>query len=248
MMAKMTRLVLLLGLMLTACGPATRPAPTRASPEAPPATPSAAPPAVQETAGAGTAAAAPSLISCEAQLGPGPARALANRCRAVSPATHPPCNAANSCALIRDEIARGCSLLGDAAAGTPECGQRPSSAEAAADVIRRYYEAIAARDYATAYSQWRADGEGSGQSYDDFSKGFARTRTTTATLGPPGEVEGAAGSLYVTIPVTLDAVLEDGTRQRFSGAYVLRMINGVDGATAEQLRWKIASATLRPTP
>ncbi|UFN51034.1 hypothetical protein LPC08_10695 [Roseomonas sp. OT10] len=32
------------------------------------------------------------------------------QCIQVSPATRPPCNDANPCALILDEIARGCGM------------------------------------------------------------------------------------------------------------------------------------------
>src|SRR5467141_2118383 len=40
------------------------------------------------------------------------ANELVRQCLQVSPATHPPCNAQNSCKLIEDEIQRGCGLLG----------------------------------------------------------------------------------------------------------------------------------------
>lgn len=33
------------------------------------------------------------------------------QCIAVSPATRPPCNAANSCQLIEEEVLRGCGML-----------------------------------------------------------------------------------------------------------------------------------------
>jgi hypothetical protein len=63
----------------------------------------------------GTAAEAgarqPSERSCRAEIGSRAAQALATRCRFVSPATRPPCHPANSCALIRSEIARGCQYL-----------------------------------------------------------------------------------------------------------------------------------------
>jgi hypothetical protein len=50
--------------------------------------------------------------SCSDEMGARRAKALADQCLEVSPATHPPCNAENSCALIQDEISRGCKLLG----------------------------------------------------------------------------------------------------------------------------------------
>jgi hypothetical protein len=40
------------------------------------------------------------------------ANELVRQCLEVSPATHSPCNAQNSCKLIEDEIQRGCGLLG----------------------------------------------------------------------------------------------------------------------------------------
>lgn len=183
--------------------------------------------------------------SCAQELGQKPAQALANTCRALSPATHPPCNAANSCALMQDEIARSCALFGDAeATKQPGCGPLPSSAEAAAAVVQRYYRALDARDYGTAWQLWGDDGQ-PGNSYERFRQGYAKTRDVRVTLGQPGPVEGAAGSLYVSVPVTVKARLEDGTRQTFTGSYQVRRVNDVDGAAAEQRRWHLASARLR---
>lgn len=50
-------------------------------------------------------------MSCARQMGQQRATLLAQQCRQVSPATHPPCNAANSCAMIIDEFERGCEML-----------------------------------------------------------------------------------------------------------------------------------------
>jgi Protein of unknown function (DUF3011) len=51
-------------------------------------------------------------VSCRRAVGPDQADRLVDQCLKVSPATHPPCNADNSCVLIRDEIRRGCRMLG----------------------------------------------------------------------------------------------------------------------------------------
>ena len=50
--------------------------------------------------------------SCEKTVGKQVANELVRQCLQVSPATHPRCNAQNSCKLIEDEIRRGCGLLG----------------------------------------------------------------------------------------------------------------------------------------
>ncbi len=190
------------------------------------------------------AAPADGPLACSAEIGRAAAEALARQCRRVSPATHPPCNAANSCAMIRDEVARGCALLGDAAASTGDCPTPPSDAAAAVDAVRRYYAAIDARDYGTAYAQWADRGAASGKSRRAFEQGFAQTRRTHVNVGRPGRVEGAAGSLYVAVPVTVDAMLDNSTRQHFTGTYVLRQVNGPD-SPAPPRGWHIQSATLK---
>ena len=53
--------------------------------------------------------------SCTKSVGKQVANELVRRCLQVTPATHPPCNAQNSCKLIEDEIQRGCGLLGEKA-------------------------------------------------------------------------------------------------------------------------------------
>ncbi|MES1202487.1 MAG: hypothetical protein ABUS57_13675 [Pseudomonadota bacterium] len=59
------------------------------------------------------AAATTTQAACSDERGAQAAAALVAQCVEVSPATHPPCNAANSCAMIEDEIKRGCGLLAD---------------------------------------------------------------------------------------------------------------------------------------
>ena len=60
--------------------------------------------------------------SCTETRGAEQAQRLVAQCTQVSPATHPPCNAANSCAEIEAEIRRGCGFL-DAAHQPAFCNQ-----------------------------------------------------------------------------------------------------------------------------
>ncbi|WP_371181548.1 hypothetical protein [Xanthomonas sacchari] len=242
--------------VLSGCGREGAPAPTAPKAGDTPAVAAAAPnpassatpaPAQAPATTAQSASAAGEPLSCADEIGADAAAARVATCRTVSPATHPPCNAANSCAMIDDEIARGCALLGRDAPTTAGCGPAADSPQAAADVVRRYYAAINARDYATAWQQWGEDGR-PGQSYAAFKAGFAQTRAVKATIGALGRSDGAAGSVYQPVPVTVEATLADGTRQRFRGDYVLRRVNGVDGASAAQLRWRIDSAQLKDVP
>ena len=59
--------------------------------------------------------------SCLSEVGPARSSELVKQCQEVSPATRPPCNATNSCELIRSEIRRGCEILG--ADAPPLCEQ-----------------------------------------------------------------------------------------------------------------------------
>ena len=180
-------------------------------------------------------------VSCADEIGIAAARQLVDQCVHLSPATHPPCNVRNSCAMIRREIARSCSVIDDGGKAPPDCPAHPATSAAAVEAVRIYYAAIDARDYATAWQLWDGNGERSGKSLADFRAGFADTVSSSVSPGTPAEPEGAAGSSYVTVPVTVTARLRDGTRQRFTGRYVLRRSN-----VERSQGWAIYSATLTP--
>lgn len=59
--------------------------------------------------------------TCQAQIGDAAAQRLVERCLAVSPATHPPCNAQNTCEMIQGEIDRACALYGPDETKPKEC-------------------------------------------------------------------------------------------------------------------------------
>jgi len=120
----------------------------------------------------------------------------------------------------------------------------PGSPAAAAAVVRDYYAAVAAGDYPRAYGLWSSGGASSGQTLEDFRRGFAETATTGAEVGLPGPIDPAAGSRFIEVPVTVRATTTAGVAQCFRGSYTLRR-SEVDGATEEQRLWRIASADLR---
>lgn len=113
-------ILLTAALLLGACQPpaetpATRePASAEATPE--PVMPADAPP--QEEAIAPTEA---SSTACETDIGSEAAVALASRCTRVSPASHPPCNPANPCQMIQDEIDRSCAMYKPGETKPAEC-------------------------------------------------------------------------------------------------------------------------------
>lgn len=136
---------------------------------------------------------------------------------------------------------------GDPAADTPETPPalpaEPSPQDAVA-VVRDYYAAIAARQYARAYALWSGGGNASGQTPQQFAGGFADTAQVVVETQAPGRVDAAAGSRYIEVPVAVRATHADGSVHRYVGAYTLRRAV-VDGASAEERAWRIASADLR---
>ena len=59
--------------------------------------------------------------SCLSEIGPDASARLVQRCIAVSPATRPPCNVANPCAMIQGEIDRSCAMYATGEARPAEC-------------------------------------------------------------------------------------------------------------------------------
>ena len=121
--------------------------------------------------------------------------------------------------------------------GTPlnEGPAAAGSAQAAATVVETYYALLEAGKAGEA-AKLRSDG-----AVEDL-KAYSELH---AQVGAPGRVEGAAGSLYVEVPVVLYGRLASGAELHRSGKAVLRRVNGVPGATAEQLRWRIERVELK---
>lgn len=104
-------------------------------------------------------------------------------------------------------------------------------------VLHFYADALAARDWASAARAW---GQSSGVTASTLKASYDREEPPRLTVGK-GEQEGGAGSLYYEAPVTL-RFGSGGEPQR--GTLVLRRVNDIDGATAEQLRWHIERSTI----
>ena len=123
----------------------------------------------------------------------------------------------------------------------------PDSAQGAANVVQIYFASIEGGKYAAARALWGNDGADSKMSPAAFAASFARYKEYHANIGGPGEVEGAAGSRYVSVPVQVYARLKDGRPDYQTGTVVLRR-TVVDGSTPEQRKWHIYSIDLKPAP
>ncbi len=81
----------------------------------------------------------------------------------------------------------------------------------AVQVIRDYYNEIARRDYARAYSAWGSNGAASQQSFEQFQQGFANIACVAVEVGEPGIPDAGAGSIYIEVPVTVTAITTNRT-------------------------------------
>lgn len=118
--------------------------------------------------------------------------------------------------------------------------KEPSTSRDPRRVVVAWASAMSLRDWPTAYRYWGDRGTRSGQTEAEFAAQWAGVADPQFDIGE-GQSEGAAGSLFYTAPITLI----DGTR-RVEGEIVLRRVNDVPGATAEQLRWHIDRLDLKP--
>ncbi len=118
-----------------------------------------------------------------------------------------------------------------------------STEQDAVQLIRNYYRWINQKKYAGAFGIWekREDGNAAnGQSFEKFENGFSDTASVSVEIGEPGEIEGAAGSNYIEIPVVISAMTKSGHAQKFAGTYTMRSSNMADDRS-----WYIYSAKVR---
>jgi hypothetical protein len=119
----------------------------------------------------------------------------------------------------------------------------PPRAEDAVQLIRNYYRWINQKKYQGAFNIWEKGEDGNsinGQSFETFSGGFSDTASVSVEIGEPGEIEGAAGSNYIQIPVVISATSTDGSQQKFAGTYTMRASNMADDKS-----WYINSAKVK---
>lgn len=129
-----------------------------------------------------------------------------------------------------------------------EDGQIEPSAEAEAaaeagpeEVLTAYYDAIANREYQTAWELWGNEPERD-REFDDFVAGFENTELTAVELGLVGEEAIRGRYVYVDIPVVVEDFMSDGSGKRYKGVYTLRRIAGSDED------WRIHAGNLNEVP
>ena len=105
----------------------------------------------------------------------------------------------------------------------------PKSAEAAGQIVQHYGALIEQDRWNEAAKYW-----GDGDAAAAFAKQLQSRGFKHLEIGKLGEMEGAAGSSYITMPVSFY-----GGSNRSAANIILRRVNDVPGSTEAQRRWHI---------
>jgi len=90
-----------------------------------------------------------------------------------------------------------------------------------AALMLSYVNAINRHEYLRAYSYWESPSDYIG-SLDNFTNGLANTASEAITFGLITS-DGAAGSMYYTVPAILADTLGNGSASRFASCFILRL-------------------------
>lgn len=90
-----------------------------------------------------------------------------------------------------------------------------------AALLLSYVNAINRHEYIRAYSYWISPANNLG-TLDNYSNSYSNVASEAITLGGVSS-EGAAGSVYYTVPVVFSDTMTDNSISKYSGCYVLRL-------------------------
>ena len=108
----------------------------------------------------------------------------------------------------------------------------PKSAEGAGQVVQHYGALIEQKRFAEAEKLW-----GDAAAAKKMTAELKTYADAHLQVGKPFDMEGAAGSSYISVPVVLYGKLESDAIRNRSGTAILRRVNDVPGSTDAQRRW-----------
>lgn len=166
------------------------------------------------------------LAACHAQEQPKPTDKQVTNSTAAAVQVAPP-------AAASVNVTKG-SNVPAAEKQQPTNAVDPKSPQAAVAVVRTFAQAIEGHRLNDAFAMLSGNQDKAG-----FVNRFADLKTINATVGSAQDTEGAAGSIYTTVPLTLTGKKNSGEAYSMGGDAVLRRVNDVPGSTEAQRRWHI---------
>jgi len=116
----------------------------------------------------------------------------------------------------------------------------PKSAEAAGQLVQHYGALIEQGRWTDSWKLWS-----SAAAARQFDRNWRNDSEIHLSVGKLGEPEGAAGSIYVTVPVSFYGKTKAGGSFRTAAEAIVRRVNDVPGSTGEQRRWHIERVDLK---
>lgn len=118
----------------------------------------------------------------------------------------------------------------------------PKGAQGAAQVVQGYYGLLEEKRYNDAQDLWNDSSAIGAEDDAHFAARFRSFSEVHANVGAPGAIEGAAGSLFVTVPVQVYGRLAANGKPWYRLRQVtLRRANDVPGSGEADRRWHIES-------
>jgi hypothetical protein len=118
---------------------------------------------------------------------------------------------------------------------TPEVEKTEKGAR---NLLLAWAAAMEDRAFAAAYGVFGEYAERAELSAAQYVASFEDYRTVNVAVGE-GMTEGACGSSYYEVPLTLTGTTNGGATYIREGTITLRRVNDVDGATPAQLKWHL---------
>ena len=116
----------------------------------------------------------------------------------------------------------------------------PKSAEAAGQVVQHYGALIEQSRWAESWTLWS-----SSDAAKTFDRNWRNDSEVHMEIGKPGDMEGAAGSSYITVPAVFYGKTKEDGSFRTAATVTLRRVNDVPGSTEAQRRWHIERIELK---
>ncbi|HSQ99647.1 MAG TPA: hypothetical protein VLM36_06990 [Sphingomicrobium sp.] len=127
------------------------------------------------------------------------------------------------------------AVANDAGPAAPEkAAIDPKSREAASELVGHFVDLLNRRRFGEAYMLLGPNAPPRG----DFDRQFSRYRDLKVAAGAAGDEEGAAGSIYLSVPLTVSGTLDQNSARR-SATAIVRRVNDVPGSSEAQRRWHI---------
>jgi len=133
----------------------------------------------------------------------------------------------------------GKTMLGDEPASSP-------SAQAARDVVTRYFAAIDAHDYAAAYALWGNKGADTRGSLQQFKDGITEYSVYKPTVGEPTAIKSREGKQYILVTAAIDVKSrKTGRTAARSGTVMLSRSADPNETDPDKKDWRIWGTDIR---